>query len=579
MLGGADAHVLDPALRGGVDVVQLRDKELPDDELIRAAEPFRRACDAHGALFVLNDRPDLVAACGADGVHVGQSDASVTEARAVVGPDAIVGLSVETEAQLDAIDDADYLGVGAVFATPTKTDSVAGGLELVRAAAACASVPWFAIGGIDLSNVRDVVAAGAPGVAVVRAIRDADDPEAAARDLRAALDGGLTRGDLLRRTAFAGAALAAGLRPARTLEHVVIACQENRSFDHYFGYAHQVQIAGFGPPRGYTQPDAAGRRHAPYELTSLTTPDPPHFWADVHEQVDGGKMDGFYRSSGRTGIGYYTAKELPFYYDLFADAGLCANYFCSVLGPTWPNRFYLMSGTSGGITTDGRFGPGIFDSKTWPIVLDLLEDAHVGWKIYNAGTDPIYDTDNVATFWSRWANDPRTRATKQDYLNDCARGTLPQMSWIVPSFSQHLDEHPPANVDVGMRLQQELIGALRRSKAWRTSAYFLTYDEHGGFFDHVRPPRVDAYGLGVRVPLWVVSPHARKGVVTSAKPADHTSLLKFAERVFGLPALASRNHAFDRATPTGANYEANGAPAPPRDGLASLSDLFDLFTF
>ena len=138
-------------------------------------------------LFVLNDRPDLVEACGADGVHVGQADASVAKARATVGPDCIVGLSIETEAQLDAIAGADYLGVGAVFATPTKTDSVASGLELVRATAARVSVPWFAIGGIELANVAEVVAAGAPGVAVVRAIRDADDPEAAARALRATL--------------------------------------------------------------------------------------------------------------------------------------------------------------------------------------------------------------------------------------------------------------------------------------------------------------------------------------------------------------------------------------------------------
>ncbi len=185
--GRPPANVLEAALRGGVDVVQLRDKELSDDGLVRAAEPFRRACAAHEALFVLNDRPELVAATGADGVHVGQSDASVADARAAIGDDRIVGLSIEVEAQLDAIEGADYLGVGTVFATPTKTNSVAGGLELVRAAAARVTIPWFAIGGVDLGNVAEVVAAGAPGVAVVRAIRDADDPEAAARALRAAL--------------------------------------------------------------------------------------------------------------------------------------------------------------------------------------------------------------------------------------------------------------------------------------------------------------------------------------------------------------------------------------------------------
>lgn len=176
--------LLEAVLRGGVDIVQLRDKELPDGELVAAAAPFRWACERHGALFLLNDRPDLVEACGADGVHVGQSDAPVADARAAIGGDRLVGLSVETEEELDAIDGADYLGVGAVFATPTKSEATTAGLDLVRAAAERVRIPWFAIGGIDLDTVGDVVAAGAPGIAVVRAIRDADDPEAAARTLR-----------------------------------------------------------------------------------------------------------------------------------------------------------------------------------------------------------------------------------------------------------------------------------------------------------------------------------------------------------------------------------------------------------
>ncbi|HZD86568.1 MAG TPA: thiamine phosphate synthase [Gaiellaceae bacterium] len=178
--------LLEAALRGGVDVVQLRDKQLPDDELVRAAEPFREACDRHAALFVLNDRPDLVSTCGADGVHVGRSDASVAEARAVVGSAGLVGVSASTVGELEDVAGSDYVGVTA-FATPTKEDAVVGGLELVRVAAERLTLPWFAIGGIDRSNVSQLVAAGAPGVAVVRAIRDADEPEVAARELRAAL--------------------------------------------------------------------------------------------------------------------------------------------------------------------------------------------------------------------------------------------------------------------------------------------------------------------------------------------------------------------------------------------------------
>jgi phospholipase C len=414
-------------------------------------------------------------------------------------------------------------------------------------------------------------------------------------------DEAYTRRTFLRKTGAAGIAVAGGTlwatspaaararrgRVDTPLRHLIISCQENRSFDHYFGYAPQVQAKGYGPPPGYTQPDALGGRHAPFELTSLTSEDPPHWWQAVHAQVNGGKMDGFYTMAqvypgdGNVAMGYYTANELPFYYSLFRNSALCANYFCSLLGPTWPNRFYLMSGTSGGITTNGKWGYGIFDSTSWPIILDLLDEQEVSWKIYSIGDDdvPSGDSDNVAVFWSRWAHDPRTTATKADYLDDCRSGRLPQVSWIIPSYHLGYDEHPPADVSVGMGFQQELITALRRSRAWERSAFLLTYDEHGGFFDHVAPPTVDAYGLGVRVPLWVISPYARRGPVRSRKPAEHVSTLKLIERLHGLPTLASRNHTFDTATPIGGDYDTAGAPAPPRDGLESISDLLDLFDF
>jgi thiamine-phosphate pyrophosphorylase len=189
--GRDPSELLDAALRGGVDVVQLREKELADDELVAAAEPFRRLCAQHGVLFVLNDRPDLVDRCGADGVHVGQTDGSVAEARRAVGADRLVGLSVSTLAELEAADpDADYLGVGAVYGTPTKSEAEPGGLELVRLARDTVRLPWFAIGGVELDTVEEIAIAGAPGVAVVRAIRDADDPEGSARALRAVLPPG-----------------------------------------------------------------------------------------------------------------------------------------------------------------------------------------------------------------------------------------------------------------------------------------------------------------------------------------------------------------------------------------------------
>jgi thiamine-phosphate pyrophosphorylase len=178
---------LEQALRGGVDIVQLRIKDPGSDgELLAAARRYAELCSAHDALFILNDRPDLVAAAGADGVHVGQDDTPVAEARRIVGPDRLIGLSTHSPAQIDAAagTDADYIGVGPVHATPTKPGRPAVGLELVDYAAGHARTPFFAIGGIDLTNVDAVRAAGAERVAVVRALTDAEDPEATARVLR-----------------------------------------------------------------------------------------------------------------------------------------------------------------------------------------------------------------------------------------------------------------------------------------------------------------------------------------------------------------------------------------------------------
>jgi thiamine-phosphate pyrophosphorylase len=189
--GGRDPEpFLRAALAGGVDLVQLREKDATDERVLAAAEAFARACREAGALFLVNDRPDLAVAAGADGVHVGQDDVDVARAREVVGPDRLVGVSTHSPEQLDSLDpQADYAAVGPVHATPTKPGRPAVGLEPVRYAAAHARLPWFAIGGIDASNLGAVVAAGARRVVVVRAIAEADDPEAAARTLRAALGG------------------------------------------------------------------------------------------------------------------------------------------------------------------------------------------------------------------------------------------------------------------------------------------------------------------------------------------------------------------------------------------------------
>ncbi|MGH2743520.1 MAG: thiamine phosphate synthase [Thermoleophilaceae bacterium] len=186
----AAEHVVPAALRGGVDMVQLRDKRADDGEVLRAAARFRSLCEEHGALFWLNDRPDLALAAGADGVHLGQDDAPVASVREQVGDSLLIGLSTHSPAQFDAALDseADQLSVGPVWETPTKEGRPAAGLSYVRYAASHGGDrPWFAIGGIAPDNVAEVVAAGARRIVVVRAIRDAADPEAAAAELRRAL--------------------------------------------------------------------------------------------------------------------------------------------------------------------------------------------------------------------------------------------------------------------------------------------------------------------------------------------------------------------------------------------------------
>lgn len=189
-----DNHDLPDLIRGaaagGVEVFQLREKHLPDDELAAVAHATRILCERLGVLFIVNDRPGVAVEIGADGVHVGQDDMPVAEVRELVGPDMLIGLSTHAPAEIDVVDASlvDYIGVGPIHATPTKPGRPAVGLELVRYASNHSPVPFFAIGGLDASNIAETVDAGATRVCVLRAVAGADDPERAARPLRQLLD-------------------------------------------------------------------------------------------------------------------------------------------------------------------------------------------------------------------------------------------------------------------------------------------------------------------------------------------------------------------------------------------------------
>jgi thiamine-phosphate diphosphorylase len=171
-------------------MIELRDRDLPRNAIERSGQTFRRLADTYGALFIVNDDPHLARELRADGVHVGQEDIDPVEAREIMGPDAIIGLSTHGRAQIEAAAGApvDYISVGPIWETPTKQGRPATGLGLISEAAEIAEKPWFAIGGIDTENAGEVVSAGAERLCVVRAIRDAADPRAAATALFGAVD-------------------------------------------------------------------------------------------------------------------------------------------------------------------------------------------------------------------------------------------------------------------------------------------------------------------------------------------------------------------------------------------------------
>jgi thiamine-phosphate pyrophosphorylase len=182
--------LLNAAMSGGAGMIELRDREHPRNAVERSGHTFRRLANTYGALFIVNDDPHLALELRADGVHVGQDDMDPADARRIMGPDAIIGLSTHSREQIEAAASAsvDYISVGPIWETPTKEGRPATGLELIREAAGIAERPFFAIGGIDAGNVEQVVSAGADRLCVVRAIRDAENPRAAATALFGAVD-------------------------------------------------------------------------------------------------------------------------------------------------------------------------------------------------------------------------------------------------------------------------------------------------------------------------------------------------------------------------------------------------------
>jgi phospholipase C len=388
---------------------------------------------------------------------------------------------------------------------------------------------------------------------------------------------------------FAGGALSGAATPRRAtgptllgkakrtspIKTIIISMQENHAFDHYFGsYPALAKLpggrtnAGYGIPAGWSN---SGDK--PFHFPNLTGNnfDPNHDWTSTHAAYAGGKMTGFVSNgNGKNAMGYYTSTDLPYYYSLLPEYTLCAEYFCGVLSETLPNRLVAIAGTSGGITDDSAPANG---SVTWPCITHLLDAAGVSYASYN-----FHCPTNYSYLCLFKGNNGKASLNKpmSSFATDCKNGTLANVVWIekAPPY----DEHPVASIQIGEKMMQTAFQQVMAGPQWKKGevAILHTYDEGGGFFDHRPPKELDGFGSGIRVPMVVISPLAKKGHIDTTY-SDHASILKLIEHVFGLPTLASVNHQFDKGTPAGAG-QGGGKPFPPRDGNSAISNLTQCFS-
>lgn len=342
------------------------------------------------------------------------------------------------------------------------------------------------------------------------------------------------------------------------IDHIVVLMLENRSFDHLF-----QNLPAFGvtdaevAPAGFSNPDEDGTPIPAFHLDEYCFNDTNHGWDGSHRQYGNGLNDGFVVSNrggsfdpmGTRGVGFYTDADIPIFYALAKEYAIADRFFCSLLGPTFPNRSFFYGATSFGHTSNQLI--------TDPVnnLLESLETAKVDWRVY------YQDIPGMGVFLTTTANYISNRLLSySSFRADAMAGKLPSVSFVDPTLgptleSQRNDGHPPGNVQIMDGFVREVVEIVTSSPNWERTALFITFDEHGGSFDHVPPPAAcapdtnpptdtEAYDgfsrLGFRVPLIVVSPYAKRHYV-SHTTLEHTSLTRFIEARFGLPALTKRD--------------------------------------
>ena len=366
------------------------------------------------------------------------------------------------------------------------------------------------------------------------------------------------------------------------IEHVVWIIQENRSFDNYFGKYPGAE----GIPPGTCLPKLPGSAACvrPFHLPArFPACDLSHNWSIAHAAYDHGAMDGFVWAEGTSyTMGYYKGSDIPNYWNYARHYTLDDRFFSSLNGPSLPNHVYTVAAQSGGLIVN----PGNLkqlkrvmddpDGFSFASMINLFSKSAISWKYYIetlpkrrgrvTGMNLRYPNPKKFSLWNPLVGFAAVRrnpslmehlVSQDEYYQDLKHGTLPEVSWLIPAFQD--SEHPPEPVRQGMWYVTRLINALMQSRYWDNSVIFLTWDDYGGFYDHVDPPQVDAYGYGPRVPLLVISPFAKADYITH-QMGDFTSMLKFIEERWGLGHLTARD---DRASDLRDAFDFNQKPNPP----------------
>lgn len=338
----------------------------------------------------------------------------------------------------------------------------------------------------------------------------------------------------------------AGASPG-SIDHIIMVMMENRSYDHWYGARKLLEKRSDedGLAQGMSNPGPSGKPVEVFHDSELCPGDPPHGWSSCHSQFNGGKNDGFateyaarHGGNGEHAMGYLTRDDLPISYALADAYTVCDRYFCSVMSSTWPNRLYGHMGSSQGVQSNDFPTDGLY---TDPSVWQKLDEKGVDWRYY------YVDLPFLAILGNQ-IKEGHSFLIEQ-FFADCAAGALPPVTWVDPGFAYN-DNHPPHHPALGELFIASLHEALATSPLWDRTLVLLTYDEHGGFFDHVPPPTAPddraALGfdqLGFRVPSILWGPYVKQGVDHTVY--DHTSWLRWICDKHGIEPWTARIAAAD----------------------------------